>query len=391
MRKRRCINPNEYGSLLFNYKERHAVNKVLKAKKIFRYSTTKYPFVSLFEEQVKKRFSINYCLGVINGTAGLISALKGIEIMPGDKVLVSAFTYISTALAVILCGGIPIPMEIDLLSAIDESDLEIEISRANCKAVIVTHLQGRCFDLSKISAMLKKRNIALIEDACQAFGAKCGNKYAGTFGDVGVYSFQQFKQISCGEGGAVVTNNKKIYDRMRNYTDMGSVRDHFPNWNDPACLFGENYRMSNISGALLFEQMKKYDKMIKAQHRKRDFVMSKVEKCTNCIVSSAFPPGDTGMNILISINGNNFEEIKNFAKQKYNIEVRKMWNGMYFENSLFKKNHLTDVNLKGSPCIKTKTFIEKLMVLSIPPNLSRRNAKKIADFILELKQQNYIV
>lgn len=391
MKIKRCINPNEYGSLLYNYRERVAVNKVLKTRRIFRYSTTKYSYVKQFEELVEKKFNVNYCLGVINGTAGLITALKGIGIKNGDKVLISAFTYISTALAVMLCGGIPIPMDIDLLSGIDEKDLLCEIKKGECKAVIITHLQGRCFNLGKIHELLKQNNIPLIEDACQGFGSHCDGVYAGTFGDVGVYSFQQFKQISCGEGGAVVTNNEKIYNTMRNYTDMGSVRDHFPNWNDLTCLVGENYRMTNISGAILFEQMKKFDIMIKSQHQKRRHIMQSVQNYVTSIISSECPNGDTAMNILLTINNkDDFNIIKMLAKEKYNIEVRKMWSGMYFENELFKRQKLTDVDLKNCECTKTKMIIDKLITLSIPPKLTHKNVNKIIDFIIELKQQKYI-
>ena len=76
---------------------------------------------------------------------------------------------------------------------------------------------------------------------------KYKEKYAGTQGDIGVYSFQQYKQISSGEGGCVVTNKKKYYEIMRNYTDMGSIRDHFPSWNGKEALFGENERMNNLT------------------------------------------------------------------------------------------------------------------------------------------------
>ena len=391
MKIKRCINPNEYGSLLFDHKERNAVNSVLKSKKIFRYSTTKFNFATQFEKQIMRKFNVNYCLGVVNGTAGLVTALKGLGVGKGDRVLVSSYTYISTALAVILCGGIPIPMDIDLYSGIDEQDLKNEIKKGNCKAVIITHLQGRCFDLSRINELLKKSNIPLIEDACQGFGSNINGKYAGTLGSIGVYSFQQFKQISCGEGGAVVTNDERYYKTMRNYTDMGSVRDHFPSWNDSSCLVGENYRMTNISGAILFEQMKKFDKMIKTQHKNREFIMKKIKKDISSIISSQDPNGDTAMNILFVIkNKEDFGSIKTHAKEKYNIEVRKMWNSMYFENELFKTQELTDRDLKNVTCSKTKTLIDKLVVLSIPPKMPKKNINKLISFLLELKQKKYI-
>ena len=376
------INPNEYGSLYFDNKEENAVLNVLKNEKIFRYASDKVSTTDKFEEMLKKKVNCKYALGVTNGTSGLITALIGCDVKAGDRVLVSSYTFLATALAVKCLEAIPIPLNIDLQNGFDLQDLEEELKKG-CKAVIVVQLQGRCFDLSKVKCLLEKYNVKLIEDSCQAFGAKIKDEYAGTIGDVGVYSFQQFKQVSCGEGGAVVTNNKTIYQKMRNYTDMGAERNLFPNWNGNDVLFGQNYRMNNIMAAILCEQLKKVDDIILKQQKSRNYILSKVK--LNNLINSVDPNGDTGMNILILLNSKEeFNNVKEIG-DKQNIEVRRMWNGLYFENELFKRNKLTDVDLKNNSCSKSKELVDRLAVISIPPILNKEDCNKIIDFLNEIK------
>ena len=376
------INPNEYGSLYFDNKEENAVLNVLKNEKIFRYASDKVSTTDKFEEMLKKKVNCKYALGVTNGTSGLITALIGCDVKAGDRVLVSSYTFLATALAVKCLEAIPVPLNIDLQNGFDLQDLEEELKKG-CKAVIVVQLQGRCFDLSKVKCLLEKYNVKLIEDSCQAFGAKIKDEYAGTIGDVGVYSFQQFKQISCGEGGAVVTSNKTIYQKMRNYTDMGAERNLFPNWNGNDVLFGQNYRINNIMAAILCEQLKKVDDIILKQQKSRNYILSKVK--LNNLINSVDPNGDTGMNILLLLNSKEeFNNVKEIG-DKQNIEVRRMWNGLYFENELFKRNKLTDVDLKNNSCSKSKELVDRLAVISIPPILNKEDCNKIIDFLNEIK------
>ena len=376
------INPNEYGSLYFDSKEENAVLNVLKNEKIFRYASDKVSTTDKFEEMLKKKVNCKYALGVTNGTSGLITALIGCDVKAGDRVLVSSYTFLATALAVKCLEAIPVPLNIDLQNGFDLQDLQEELKKG-CKAVIVVQLQGRCFDLSKVKCLLEKYNVKLIEDSCQAFGAKIKDEYAGTIGDVGVYSFQQFKQVSCGEGGAVVTNNKTIYQKMRNYTDMGAERNLFPNWNGNDVLFGQNYRINNIMAAILCEQLKKVDDIILKQQKSRNYILSKVK--LNNLINSVDPNGDTGMNILLLLNSKEeFNNVKEIG-DKQNIEVRRMWNGLYFENELFKRNKLTDVDLKNNSCSKSKEIVDRLAVISIPPILNKEDCNKIIDFLNEIK------
>ena len=151
----KVINPNNYGGLLFDEKEKQAISKVIDEQMIFRYATNGKSAVDVFEDNLKQIVGVKYALGISNGTAGLITALVGVGVKSGDRVLVSSFTFLATALAVRALGAIPIPLEIDIYDGLNIEDLEIELKKG-CKAVIVVHLQGRCYNLKTVKESLMK-------------------------------------------------------------------------------------------------------------------------------------------------------------------------------------------------------------------------------------------
>ena len=384
---RKCINPNEYGSLLYNNKEIKYINNVINQKRIFRYSKCSHPYAQMCEEKLNKILNVKHSLLTTNGTSGLKTALTAISIKPHDRVLISSYTFLATALAPLALGAIPIPIEIDMNNGLDLEDLKKEIKKG-CKAIIVVHFQGRAFNLKKVKEIANKAKVPLIEDACQAFGAKYKEKYAGTMGDIGVFSFQQFKQISTGEGGLVVTDNKDYYQRMRNYTDMGSVRDRFPNWNMDEALFGENYRMNNLIAAVLYAQLEKFDYLLKHQKASRQRIMKRL--AIKNIVESNDPNGDTCMNILLLLNNKNQKEKAIEIGKEMNIELRNMWSGLYYDNELFRKNKLDAISLKNRECIKTTDIISRMLVISIPPTLTKKEELLIVSLFDKLKESGVV-
>ena len=382
------INPNEYGSLLFDEKEKEYLNNVIDARRIFRYSKTKYPYASMCEERIKELVGSNYCLMTTNGTSSLKSAFIGANVKKGDRVLISSYTFLATALAAIAVGALPVPIEIDLNHGVDVKDLKNQI-KIGCKALVVVHFQGRTFDLREVKKICETYNVVLIEDACQAFGAKYKDKYAGTFGDIGVYSFQQFKQITCGEGGCVVTNNELIFNRMRNYADMGSTRNRFPSWDSDEALFGENNRMNNLCAAVLYAQLEKLDRIISKQKQSRKNILKKISNIRN-ILTSKDSDGDTCMNIVIILNDKKFKEKAINIGKEYNIELRNMWSSLYYDNELFRKYKLTSKDLKNKECIYTRELIDKMLVISIPPILTNNDELKIASLIQTISYKGYL-
>lgn len=372
------INPNEFGGLLYNNLEANAVKQILLNDKIFRYATGEKSECDIFEERINKMLGCKYSLGVNSGTSGLKVALTAIGIKKNDRVLVSSYTFISSATCVLNLGAVPIPMNFSFDTGIDLQDLENELKKG-AKAIIVVHLQGRTFDLSELIRLAKKYKAYVIEDSCQSFGSKFNGKYAGTFGDVGVFSFQQNKQITSGEGGMIVTNNKKIYETARNYHDMGSVRDEYPSWEKKGALIGDNYRMTNIQAAILNVQLDKFSNMLSSQIKIYNYLTKNLD--SKCVVFPNDMDGFTGQNILLYIKDLDLINKISDKAQTMNIEVRRMWNMPYDQRKVFKDLKLNDSNLKGIKNYKSNNISKYLISISIPPIINNKEKIIMKKFI----------
>lgn len=372
------INPNEFGGLLYNNLEVNAVKRILLNDKIFRYATGEKSECDIFEERINKMLGCKYSLGVNSGTSGLKVALTAIGIKKNDRVLVSSYTFISSATSVLNLGAVPIPMNFSFDTGIDLQDLENELKKG-AKAIIVVHLQGRTFDLSEVIRLAKKYKAYVVEDSCQSFGSKFNGKYAGTFGDVGVFSFQQNKQITSGEGGMIVTNNKKIYEIARNYHDMGSVRDEYPSWEKKGALVGDNYRMTNIQAAILNVQLDKFSNMLSSQIKIYSFLTENLD--SKYVILPNDIDGFTGQNILFYIKDLDLiNKIFNKA-QMMNIEVRRIWNMPYDQRKVFKDLKLNDSNLKGIKNYESNNISKYLISISIPPIINNKEKIIMKKFI----------
>ena len=211
-----------------------------------------------FENEWKTLTGSKYMITMTSGFAALASGLTGLGIGPGDEVIVPAYTYIASALAVTAVGAIPVIAEVDETLTIDPDDVEKKISK-HTKAVMPVYIQGFPGNLDRLTELSRKYGFKIIEDACQADGGMYRGRYLGTIGDAGAYSYNYFKVITAGEGGALVTDDKTVYERALIYHDAGAVAffgDQLSGIETP--LFGgTEFRVSDITGAILREQLKK--------------------------------------------------------------------------------------------------------------------------------------
>ena len=215
------------------------------------------------EEKMNELMGSKYGIIMTSGHAAIESALVAAGIGPGDQVIVPAYTYIATAMAVISAGAIPVLCDIDETLTMDPRDFEARITK-HTKAVIPVHIQGFPCKMDEICAIAKKHGIAVIEDACQADGARYKGKRLGTWGDAGAYSFNFFKIITAGEGGGLVTDNRLIFENANIYHDSSAIA-YFGNQmeNYTATSFcGKEYRSNEISCAILLEQLARLDGII---------------------------------------------------------------------------------------------------------------------------------
>ena len=178
------------------------------------------PFVNEFEINFAKFLGVKYCISTNTGTDALFLALKSLNISNGDEVITVCNTFYSTASSIVSVGAKPVFVDSDLSYQINKNKIEEKIN-SKTKAIIPVHWGGGSPDMKFIVNLAKKYKLKIIEDACQGLGAKINGKRPGTFGDLGAFSFHPLKSLNViGDGGAIVTNNKKVADWLKNYNDF---------------------------------------------------------------------------------------------------------------------------------------------------------------------------
>lgn len=222
------------------------------------------PKVEAFEKKFAEFVGTKYAVGVSSGTAGLHLALIAAGITEGDEVITSPFSFIASSNAILYVGATPVFVDIDPVTYnMDPAKIESAIT-PKTKAILVVHIFGQSADMSPILRLAKKYKLKIIEDACESIGATYRGKKTGTFGESGVFAFYPNKQMTTGEGGMLVTNNRKVYECARSLRNQGRGADM--NWLDHEQL-GYNYRLDEMSAALGFAQLGKIDFLLSERRK----------------------------------------------------------------------------------------------------------------------------
>lgn len=263
------------GAMMYDQAETESVGQVITAHSPFRfYGPDLQGKVKDFEKEFSAALKVKHALGVTSGTAAVICALKAAGIGPGDKVVLPACTFIASAGAVVCAGGVPVFAEIDDSLSMDPERLEEKID-SGVRAIMPVPILGNPCQMDQLMEIARRKNVLVIEDAAQSCGATFNGKPVGTFGDVNAFSLQMNKILTTGEGGVVVTNDDKFYERAVRYHDQGMYREKegFLAANDEADIFiGQNYRMSEITGAVALEQIKKLPEMLSRMRRTKKWL-----------------------------------------------------------------------------------------------------------------------
>ena len=249
-----------------------AVTKVLTNKQFMRYRGGEGGYTESFEKALCEKFGAKHALTVNSGTSALICSLAALGIGPGDEVIVPAYTWVASALAPLAVGAVPVIADINDSLTIDPEDIERRITKYT-KAIIPVHMINLACDMDAIMKIARKHKLLVCEDACQSVGVSYHNKRLGTIGDAGAYSFNQFKNITCGEGGALVTGNDRTYERALMYHDAGAFTRNYASSVKEPFFPGVNYRVSEIQGAIMGEQLKRLDKILKKLKDRRDVML----------------------------------------------------------------------------------------------------------------------
>ena len=233
--------------------------------------------VEEFEKNFSKYFGVKYTLGVTSGTAALRVAIASLNLKPGDEIITQAFTFVATAEAIIESNCIPVCANIDETLNLDPEDLKKKINK-NTKAVIVVHMLGVPAKIDKIKKICNKNKIVLIEDTAWGCGGKFKNKFLGTIGDIGTYSFDHAKAITTGEGGMVVFKSKKYFKNGKAWHDHGHENNpKYPRWADTRKSSGFNFRMNELQGAIGLAQLKKLNFIVRSQRKNYYSIWKKIK------------------------------------------------------------------------------------------------------------------
>jgi dTDP-4-amino-4,6-dideoxygalactose transaminase len=229
-------------------------------------------YVQDFEQSVSSFVNSKYTVAVNSGTAALQAALYALDIKHGDEVLIPSFTFVATANSVLSTGAKPV--FVDILKdnfTMDPDQLQKKITKKT-KAIVPVHLYGNVAYLDKISEIAKKFNIPIIEDSAQSLGSTFKNKHTGTFFEMGCYSMYPAKVMTAGEGGFIVTNSKKLRDKLLMIRNHGMVKGY------DSRMLGLNLRLPEINAAIAKIQMKKLPKFLQSRQKNAELLSELLSK-----------------------------------------------------------------------------------------------------------------
>ena len=258
------------GFELFGDKERAEVNKVLDTGVLMRYGfdglrNGQWKAIEL-EKALAKRMQVNHAQLLSSGTAALTVALASAGIGAGDEVIMPTFTFVASFESIMAIGAVPILVDVDDTLTLNPEAVENAITERT-KVVMPVHMCGSMADLKALKAICDKHDLILLEDACQAIGGTFEGKPLGSYGDIGCFSFDYVKTITCGEGGAVITNNEKYKLNADHYSDHGHDHIGKDRGAEAHPFLGYNYRISELNAAVGLAQIDRLDEFLSIQKK----------------------------------------------------------------------------------------------------------------------------
>lgn len=256
------------GYELWGDEERKEVNEVLETGILMRYgfdAARKGSWKAKeLENAICGTFGSAYAQLTSSGTSALTTALSALGIGAGDEVIMPAFTFVASFEAVLSVGAVPVLVDIDETLTLNPNAV-LKAINPKTKCVMPVHMCGSMADMDPLVSICKEHKLILLEDACQSIGASYKGKFLGTIGDAGTFSFDFVKTITCGEGGAVLTDSQDIYIKCDGYTDHGHDHKGIDRGADLHPFIGYNFRISELHAAVGLAQIKKLENFLQIQ------------------------------------------------------------------------------------------------------------------------------
>jgi 8-amino-3,8-dideoxy-alpha-D-manno-octulosonate transaminase len=393
------------GFELFSDLERKEVNDVLDNGVLMRYGfdgmRKGHWKAKALESELEKTFDSEHVQLVSSGTAAVSVALASAGVGAGDEVIMPAFTFVASFEAILMLGAIPVLVDIDDTLTLDPKAVEAAVT-SKTKAVMVVQMCGSMGDMNALRQVCDTHNLIFVEDACQAIGGTYNGKPLGSIADVGCFSFDFVKTITCGEGGAVVTNNKNYYLNADHYSDHGHDHIGGDRGAETHAFLGYNFRISELNAAVGLAQVRRLPEFIGIQKKNytiiRD-VLSQIPEVTFRTVPEGGEESYAFLNFYLpdlKITRNVSQAFKDngidvcFHYYDNNWHYIRRWDHLKDLKSLFP---ISKEVKEGLDYLQTKTFeqsdgyiarnISCLIKLSWTEDEVRNRAKKMADCITQ--------
>tara|TARA_B100001769_G_C22096990_1_gene591920 strand:- start:687 stop:1814 length:1128 start_codon:yes stop_codon:yes gene_type:complete len=314
-----------------------------------------------FEKKISIYFKSKHALAVTSGTAAIKIALKALNVKPGDEVITQAFNFIATIEAIIDVGAKPVLVNVDKTLNMSVEELKKKITKKT-KVVLPVHMLGYPCDMKNIKKICKKNKIKILEDNCESIGGKYEKKFLGNIGDIGVLSLDFGKTITTGEGGMILTNNRKYYNYCKQYHDHGHRNiKNLSRGNDKVSIAGFNYRMTELQGAIGKAQLKKLNPLLLDNEKKYMVIKENIQNFEHRWMSQN---GKSNFDNFIFFIKNNYEKkqvLRILKKHKIgtkNLPDAIKWHCAFYWKHIFKKKEINNV-------LKTKKILDKAIAIPI--------------------------
>jgi 8-amino-3,8-dideoxy-alpha-D-manno-octulosonate transaminase len=274
----------------------------LKGPHLFRYYNPRSSKVAAAEKAFAEFIGVKHVLAVNSCTSALVCALRALGIGSGDEVIVPAYTFFASASVIGASNAIPVITDVDDTLTLDPKGVERKIT-SRTKAMIVVHMRGKPAQLDELMAIAKRHKIALIEDVAQAAGGSYKGRMLGSIGTMGCFSFDYYKILNSGEGGFVVTNDEWLHTRAQSWHDAAACwrPNRYAAERQEGELFcGENYRMSELQGAVALAQIQKANKFLAGYRAAYAAITSQLRLPSGVTLQRvADPAGDACSNLVL--------------------------------------------------------------------------------------------
>ena len=339
------------------------------------------PEIEEFENLIKNYVGVKYCVALNSGTSALHATLLAYDLGKNDEVIVPSFTFISTVNSVLFVGATPIFSDIEETTfGLDPNTIYSSIN-PKTKAIIPMDYGGSSCQIFELQKIAKENNLLLIDDAAEALGAKVLNKKVGSIADASIFSFCGNKVITTGEGGAVVTNSKEIFEKTKLIRSHGRVSstNYFADPSNPSYVnLGFNWRMSSITAALGIAQISKLDKIIKLRQRNAQFLSSKLSKFSQVKVPK-IPDNYEHIFQMYSIVLEN-EQIRD-ELQKF-LLTKKIFSKIYF-NPVHNTPFYQSKNQTKQLLPITDKISSRILTLPLYPNMTLEEKEYLVSSVSE--------